>query len=296
MRAVILIAMIVLGAVGCAPRVRVLAHPQVNDPGIRYYRPKPYLLVSNVAQVVAENGKPTRAVLDEHYVQIQLQYLPDYSEEYAIDVRSGLGIADVSITLTDGWNLTGINQKLDSQTDESLRAMAEILGSASDIASANARIADPNKSAPTPEFRVKATNVPLGYYESVIGQDACGKKRLYGFRYVGFLPYQACPVSLAGMEFGSCETTEIYGLVFENGTMVFRPLPRIEALTEPEDIVEPIPPGPAARTNANRTFSSSSGRVDLDRGRGGSFTARRRALAATADPPPPRATLPAGPD
>lgn len=197
------IGMMLCFGLGCAPRLRVLANPKPQDPGIRYYRPKPYLLISNVAQVVpGDTNKSIKAVLDERYVQIQLQYLPDFSEEYAIDVRSGLGYADVGITLQDGWNLTAINQKLDSQTDENLKAMADILGGVADIGGAGSRVSDPNTTNATPAFRVKASNIPLGYYESVLGQDACGRKRLYGFRYVGFMPYQACPIVMSGMETG----------------------------------------------------------------------------------------------
>ena len=122
---------------GCAPRVRVKSNPGPHDQGIRYYRPKPYLLISNIADgVLNENGKPGRAVLDERYVDIQLQYLPDFEEEYAIDVRTGFGVADVAITLEDGWNLTSINQKLDSQTDENLKAAADLMGSVASAAGA----------------------------------------------------------------------------------------------------------------------------------------------------------------
>lgn len=223
---------------GCAPRVRVKSNPGPHDPGIRYYRPKPYLLISNIAEGVPnENGKPGRAVLDDRYVDVQLQYLPDFEEEYAIDVRTGFGVADVAITLEDGWNLTSINQKLDSQTDENLKAAADLMGSFASAAGAGSRVSEPGKVA-TPAFRVKATNVPLGYYESVVGRDSCGRKRLYGFRYVGFIPYQSCPTSMSGSECGNCQTTEIYGLVFENNVMVFRPLHRVESLVDSSDIVE----------------------------------------------------------
>jgi hypothetical protein len=223
--------------VACTPRVRVRANPQPHDTGIRYYRPKPYLLVTSAAQtVLSDNGKPIRQVVDERYVQIDLQYLPDFSEEYSIDVRSGFGIADVSITLEDGWNLTSINQKLDSQTDENVRAMAEVMRGAAGLTNPGERISNPdtNKVA---TFQVKATNVPLGYYESVLGVDACGKKRLYGFRYIGFLPYQSCPISMQGSESVPCQSTEVYGLVFENGVMVFRPLHQVQGMVNSSDIV-----------------------------------------------------------
>lgn len=225
-------------SVGCAPRVRVRANPQPQDTGIRYYRPKPYLLITSAAQtILSDSGKPVREVVDDRYVQIELQYLPDFSEEYSIDVRSGFGIADVAITLEDGWKLTSINQKLDSQTDENVRAIAEVVRGAAGFANPAERVSNPDAGKPSP-FRVKATNVPLGYYESVLGVDRCGKKQLYGFRYVGFLPYQTCPIAMQGAEVSQCQTTEIYGLVFENGVMVFRPIHQIQSRVDPSDIVE----------------------------------------------------------
>lgn len=228
----------ILVSSGCAPRVRVRPNPHPSDTGIRYYRPKPYLLVTAASQtVLSDTGKPVREVIDERFVQIELQYLPDFAEEYAIDVRSGFGIADVAITLEDGWNLTSINQKLDSQTDENLRAMSEVVRGAASLSNPGERTTTPDGNK-QPAFRVKASNVPMGYYESVIGSDACGKKRLYGFRYVGFLPYQACPLNMQGMETGNCQSTEIYGLVFEQGVMVFRPLHDVQSLAVPSALVE----------------------------------------------------------
>lgn len=233
-----LVVFMIFVSTACAPRVRVRSNPLPQDTGIRYYRPKPYLLVTSAAQtILSDSGKPIREVVDDRFVQIELQYLPDFSEEYSIDVRSGFGIADVAITLEDGWNLTSINQKLDSQTDENVRAIAEVVRGAAGFTNPGERVSNPDAVKPPP-FRVKATNVPLGYYESVIGVDGCGKKRLYGFRYVGFLPYQTCPIAMQGAEFGQCQTTEIYGLVFENGVMVFRPLHQIQNRVDPSDIVE----------------------------------------------------------
>lgn len=227
-----------LQSLACAPRVRVRSNPQPHDTGIRYYRPKPYLLITSASQTVLnDSGKPVREVVDDRFVQIELQYLPDFAEEYAIDVRSGFGIADVAITLEDGWNLTSINQKLDSQTDENVRAMAEVVRGAASLTNPNERVSNPD-AMKAPAFRVKASNVPLGYYESVIGKDGCGRKRLYGFRYVGFIPYQSCPIEMCGSDVGHCQSTEIYGLVFENGVMVFRPLHQVQELVDSSDMVE----------------------------------------------------------
>ena len=222
-------------AVACTPRVRVLPNPSPHDKGIRYYRPKPYLLVSSgVAETtVSEREKTvtTKSVPDPKYVNIQLVYLPDFEEEYAIDVRTGFGTADVEITLEEGWNLTGINQKLDSRTSENLTAIADLIGAVSKFPAAAATGEDSsNRKLAAPQCSVRATNVPLGYYESVLGRDAAGRKHLYGFRYIGFMPFAACPQSMKGVECGNCQTTDLYGLVFVNDAMVFRRLSEIESL------------------------------------------------------------------
>jgi hypothetical protein len=220
---------------GCTPRIRVISNPKPHDKGIRYYRPKPYLLVTSSGETkvtVTEDAKQTVTVPDAKYVNIQLQYLPDFEEEYAIDVRSGFGVADVAITLDQGWNLTSINQKLDSQTDENLQGAAALIGSIAKVAGGTSGSGvDANKSTQPPSFNVVATNVPLGYYESVIGKDQCGRKRLYGFRYLGFMPYQSCPVQASGAQSVGCNTEELYGIVFHNGVMTFKLLSEIAATT-----------------------------------------------------------------
>ena len=160
---------------------------------------------------------------------IQLQYLPDFSEEYAIDVRAGLGKANVQINLADGWNLTSINQDLDSQTDENLAAAANLAGAVLPGLASGGGDGKPESRG----FKVAASNVPLGYYESVVGADSCGRKRLYGFRYVGFMPFQGCPLEMGGALPDCCETSPIYGLVFEDGVMRFKALGEIGANLDP---------------------------------------------------------------
>jgi hypothetical protein len=222
-----------IGLTGCTPRVRVLPNPTVHDKGIRYYRPKPYLMVtSGVAEVTtSEKDKTvsTTTVPDPRYVNIQLVYLPDFEEEYAIDVRTGFGTADVSIKLEDGWNLTEISQNLDSQTDENMEAAASLIGALGSLpVPAGRQGEDASKRMMGPACTVKATNVPLGYYESVLGRDGAGRKRLYGFRYVGFLPYTNCPQVMQGAECGNCQTADLFGLVFEGDMMVFKRLGEIQ--------------------------------------------------------------------
>ena len=206
---------------GCTPRVIVRQSPTADDEGIRYYRPKPYLLISALQ-------KDTVASPD--YVSITLDYLPDFSEEYSINVRPGLGIAEVNVGLEDGWNLVSLNQKLDSQTDENIKATSELLKSVAGLAS-------PNSGSPTarPVAQVPAHNVPLGYYEAVIGKNRHGKKQLFGFRYIGFLPFQACPVDLCGSATAACDNCMLYGLTFDSGVMTFKPLYEMSAVMPPAE-------------------------------------------------------------
>ena len=253
----IVILSVVYFSAGCTPRIRVIANPKPHQNGIRYYRPKPYLLVTSgqVAKITNSSDKTvtTTTVPDIRYVNIQLQYLPDFEEEYALDVRTGFGTADVSITLDDGWNLTAVNQKLDSKTNENIRAVSDLIGS---IAKSAAALAPDDKSirnASGATFSIQATNVPLGYYESVIGRDSCGRKRLFGFRYLGFIPYAACPQQMNGMECSNCQSTEMYGLVFEGDSMVFRPLNQVQQLDRSNQFQEVAATSPSSTAKVERT-------------------------------------------
>ena len=203
----LLLVLFVCASTGCVlPRTTVVKNPGNRDNGIRYYRPKPYLLVK---PMLATDGTPVPG-----YVSIETTTLPDFSEEYSIHVRTGLGNNDTQITLEDGWKLTGLNIKLDSQVDENLKAAAEVAK------------AIPTNSLAKNEMAIEATNVPLGLYEAVISEFNC-KKQLYGFRYVGFMPYSSCPIEPCGnVESQPCLDDGIYGLVFdqEKKAMVFKKL------------------------------------------------------------------------
>lgn len=205
-----LVVVLLLATAGCIPRTFVRKNPAPNDTGIRYYRPKPYLKVAPFVNAVTGEASTSQVAID-------LVYMPDYSEEYAIHVRSGFGVNNTSITLDQGWNLTALNVELDSQTDENLTALGSLVGSLPGAAlGARAGSAE--------SVVVTATNVPLGFYEAVLGQGPCGKQ-LYGFRYVGFMPFATCPTTGCGGPVGfDCHAAdhELYGLVFENGTMTFK--------------------------------------------------------------------------
>lgn len=238
-------------AVGCTPGVVVSRSGGSHDKGIRYYRPKPYLFIQPAGKQTTkydDKGNPEATVAEpsDKTVSINLSYLPDFSEEYSIKVRSGLGIANVSLKLENGWNLTEINQQLDSQFDENVQAIAKLVESVGGVAAGPAggkRLANGAVAPATQEMRVVANNVPFGYYESILGTGPDGRKRLYGWRYVGFAPFNGCPVEGQGAETACCGegTLDLYGLVFEQGVMTFK---RLTSISREGAVVTPA--GPAA--------------------------------------------------
>ena len=152
-------------------------NPSSCDTGVRYYRPKPYLFISPLAQSVQSGtGSSTRTTTtpSDQFVNIQLQYLPDFAEEYSIDVSPRLGRSNVMITLEDGWNLTAINQDLDSNFDENLGAVSSLISAvaagtppATTLGGTDSGGESSTRVEAT-SFEVAARNIPLGYYESVI--------------------------------------------------------------------------------------------------------------------------------
>lgn len=212
-----------IASIGCVPRTVVKKNPPSWDKGVRYYRPKPYLKLA--PHLVKAEGKDA-LVPDPSSIEISLEYLPDFSEEYSIHVKSGFGTNNTSMTLDQGWNLTALNVDIDSKTAENISAVGDLVGSV-----AGAFKGDMPPGPAGSHFVVQATNVPMGYYEAVIGMH-CGKKQLHGFRYVGFLPFASCPQMACGRAepFDCSAPGEIYGLVFKNGIMTFQSLGDIQSL------------------------------------------------------------------
>ncbi len=229
-----LLVLLNLTSLGCSPRVRVIASPGPKDQGVRYYRPKPYLLVEPSGTTVTDSKKNVTLSPSDEFVSIRLEYLPDFSEEYAINVSPGLGDADVKITLEDGWNLTSLNQDLDSQFDENVTAISDLAKAAAGfVPSGGPENRSGDRGGPlgsSRKFVVPATNVPIGYYESILSRDSCGRKRLQGWRYIGFVPFAPCPVdACATTQTLQCDAlpSELFGLVFRDGAMQFRRLNEI---------------------------------------------------------------------
>ena len=137
------------------------------------------------------------------------------------------------------------------------------------VRSPGARV-ESNAAGATHQFYVRASNVPIGYYESVIGDDSCpGKKQLYGFRYVGFIPFGSCPINPTGSTTAGCAdgSMPLFGLVFARGVMTFKPVGyeiqsdnTLVQVTKTEAHVEK-----AEQTAINTNLSTASSRASLTR-------------------------------
>ncbi len=171
-------------------------------------------------------------------------------------VSNRVRLADVSIGLEDGWNLVSINQKLDSQTDETIKATGDLLKAVVAAPTSGA-----GQSAARPIINVPARNVPLGYYEAVIGKNRHGKKQLFGFRYVGFMPFQACPTEMCGSTVSACDDGLLYGLTFDAGVMTFKPLGEIASVLPPSQQTpsDTIPTVPLTRS-FSRSWTTKAGK------------------------------------
>jgi nitrogen fixation protein len=220
-----------IGAVavlGCASTT-VKKDPGPCDRGFRYYRPKPYLFL-----------QPQTGADD--MVSISLQYLPDFSEEYSIHIRTGIGKNKTSVKLDNGWNLTQLDVDIDTELPQNIEAVSKLIS-----AIAPKGLVPAPTASPLTAGAVKATNVPMGYYEAVVSKGPDGKKRLYGWRYVGFAPYAQCPITSSGVEVTCCESLPLYGLVFDHGVMTFKPLAQAAVADTRRDPPAAGSPNPALK-------------------------------------------------
>lgn len=78
--------------------------------GVRFYRPQPYLLVTQAKDAL----------------QTTILYLPKTDEEYAFQTHSGLGDVDMKATLDQGWNLTELGETRRSGAADLLTALGGI--------------------------------------------------------------------------------------------------------------------------------------------------------------------------
>ena len=89
--------------------------------GIRFYRPHPYLLVT---EKLASQGRTLEG---------NIIYLPQMKEEYVIDVKSGIGKVDAKFKLEHGWRLTDFGEVRDSKAPEMIEAFSDLLPEMNDL-------------------------------------------------------------------------------------------------------------------------------------------------------------------
>lgn len=183
---------LILFLCGCAttPYSIPLSHKaKTHSPGkgIPYYLPHPYLVVTkNLVFVATEKtestanqaaGKTTTenanknsdkndnsakndTVLNKDAYAMQVIYLPDADQKYALYYNRGTGTYDSAVTLIDGWKLTGLNTKGDSKTAEIIQAVGTALkDTASAAASAATGIAALKAAIPGMEEEVAKPSV-----------------------------------------------------------------------------------------------------------------------------------------
>lgn len=256
----------VLFASGCT-QVSVKKNPGPDDDGIRYYRPKPYLLIlpgapsaSSTPSLELQGGLdvnlrgsvptqetdgtegeepiglygkgahqpisfPSTSLVRQDLkplqrVSVSMEYMPDFSEEYSVKLRPGLGVGKLNMTLENGWNLTAVGIETDQQTDEIITSVANLF----EKVAAAAGDSDSSKD------EILSRNVPMGFYEAVIACDPNGRKQFYGWRYIGFMPFNGCPTQMGGMSTQCCNGTSVYGLIWdpEINALAFQELGRLE--------------------------------------------------------------------
>lgn len=87
-----------------------------QEAGIKFYTPKPYLLVS-------------RTGAKEKPIEVKLIYLPDVSVPYYAKLKPGMGSANLSLTFENG-SLKTVGQNTDPQIDELVTALGSFATSA----------------------------------------------------------------------------------------------------------------------------------------------------------------------
>lgn len=172
-------------------------------------------------------------------ISIRLEYLPDYNEEYSVKVTPGLGTAKLTAQLQNGWNLTSLNVETDQQYDEIIGSVAELVGSVGKFAGAGGTGTD----------GLAESNVPMGYYEAVIARNECGRKEMMGWRYVGFMPCQTCPVKAhVQRNQAICDDDHMYALTVVGGVLRMKKMGDMKTKLACPDCVWPetipVPLGP----------------------------------------------------
>jgi uncharacterized protein YceK len=110
MKSKVLSLMVLVMLAGCAS-VKIVKVTDDSTEGLRFYRPEPYLVVTETSSAV--------------------QWLPNLNQQYAIQVNSGwFGTVDPKITLDNGWNLTSYGATVTSDGAAAVTSFAGLITAA----------------------------------------------------------------------------------------------------------------------------------------------------------------------
>jgi hypothetical protein len=126
-RSLILVCALVLSAwlAGCASvTVRPVTKDDRQTPGVRYYESEPYLLVTKDVPKAEKKEKTDTATPT---YTIQLVWLPNYNMGYAVKTTPGLGTANSSVKLANGWQLTDFGAIVDTKIPETISAVTNLI-------------------------------------------------------------------------------------------------------------------------------------------------------------------------
>ena len=115
-----LLALALFSFVGCAHLDihKTIDQDNPKEYGLRFYRPRPYLLVT-----LSDKGC-TPSIIQ----------LPDYSQEYILHPYYWLGSLTFKPTLTDGWNLTAFDSTVDTKIPDTINSLVGLMKTAAEIA------------------------------------------------------------------------------------------------------------------------------------------------------------------
>ncbi len=185
---VIVVCIFVLVYLGCsAVHYEVKKVIDRNQEGLRFNRPVPYLVITNMGfgvlshsqaggsvissegdRAVAGGNSGTATAEPAEKVIATLIWLPEKRETYAITVKGGRGgTFKGSINLADGWMLTGFSEEGDTKAAEMLSPLTGLISGVTSTLAAKPKAATGVQATAQPKsaffylFRIDLTNNAL---------------------------------------------------------------------------------------------------------------------------------------
>lgn len=112
MRTTVILAVAVALLLSSCATYNVYEAKSSDEPGVRFYRPWPYLVVK-----AGENNT----------LSFEMLYLPDRSKEYIVKRKGFIGSSNMTLKLEHGWNLIEFGSTSDSKVPETLGSLASLL-------------------------------------------------------------------------------------------------------------------------------------------------------------------------